>query len=161
MSGIPVRNLDILLEHLRTRTNEITNEEIIQMAGGTNAEWGSYMAGHRANDIIQFVNSYLAAEDAQLVNEGRGRWLAVTVSESHMRRAHFNLSRIDRAYQRAYKAVLQVSRDIRHPKLQTQAEAWLTLFDEPQSEGALSILRVWAGELTEHIAKLLPPKVEP
>lgn len=157
MSGAPVRNLDAMLGHLRERTTEITNDEIIRRAGGTDAEWGRYMAGHRANDIIQFLNGYLAPEDVQLVNEGPQRWRAVTVAESHMRCASFNLGRIDNPYKRAYKSVLQVSRDMRHPKLQAQAEAWLTLFDEPQSEAALKILRVWANELTGHIAKLLPP----
>lgn len=152
-----------VINHVRKRESTVSNDDLIKLAGGTDAQWGFYMKGQRAQCIVRAVNQELKDDGLALSSEGIGseQWQLVSCAEKNRREAWFNLNRVDAHFKNAMESVEAIVTDHRAPKrIRENAEAWLELFKEPRAQMELSILKEFAlelaGEMSKESVKALP-----
>ena len=141
------------------RKGIITNDELLEWAGGTDEEWRSHLNGPKVAYIASQICRHTRDQNKMLASEGIGskQWRMVTCGEYHRRRAEFNLRRVDGHYRNAHADLVAISTDVRVPEtLQEDAEAWLSLFEEATIRLSLEILRDFAGEIIEMARKHIP-----
>ncbi len=144
-----------VVEYVTVHKTRIDNDTILKLAGGSNAKWGEYLKGPRAQAMVYAANTLLKDHGYKIVSKfrGAGQWECVTRHEAHLREAEFNLQRIDGDYKRAHLHIMAIAEDTAAPDyLQLNCMAWLELFDEPLTNHSLSIMHSFALELVEKTA---------
>ena len=149
-------DIEALAKLAKESTTELTNEEMMQVAGGANPDWGAYLLGARIGSLVHRVNKPLAELNLCLSSQGMGTrlWRVVTVAEANKRCVEFRLAHADSNIKNAYCALAAIADDVRATKKQRDnARAWLELYSEPTVIKALDTMRVFALELLADVKR--------
>lgn len=143
-------DIEAVMALLKERDTEVSNEELIQAAGGDDAEFGRYMIGHRANDIVGFLQSRLEKLELGILNERKGYWRVVCLSEYRMTMAEKRLQYADPRLNGAYKLIVDMCNDSRtSPEWLREAKILLDWWSQEETRDALEALRELSAELSK------------
>ena len=151
-------NIQQVLRQFRKATTELTSDQIIIAAGGSDSEWGQYLRGPKTQAIIRSANLFLIAENCEIVSSGIGteRWRMVTCAQARVEQAHQQTAKATNHIRNAEENMWLVVHDERAPKrLREDAEAWLRLFDESKHKSNVLIFKEWADELLKQLPHIV------
>ena len=144
----------------RTNGRAISNDEIIERAGGTPKEWFTYLKGPIAQAVIYAANPRLNEDNKEMVSLGHHSetWKTVTCAEARAEEGYRRTRKAPRHLLNAQMSFWAVVQDTRAEEpLLGNAVAWLKLFNEDRY-GNWGAFREWSEEL---LGKLGPPDKEP
>lgn len=155
-------DIDKVVEKFRKATTELTNEEIMELAGGKDGDWGTYLKGPRVQAIVRHANIVLAQENYEVVSSGinTGRWRMVTCAEARAEQARQQTAKATNHVRNAEANMWMVVKDERAPgKLRLDAAAWLQLFHDEKDGRNLLVFEQWANELVKKLPAPQRPSV--
>lgn len=155
MSDYPGNLTTLIKMVVKRKRNAFTNDQLIMLCGGTNAQWGAHLLGARVACIIDRANRELREHDVQLLSGGvrSQEWSAVSNAEYHRAKAQYRLEHADANMRNAHTAMLDALAEPNiSKKMKGEVQAWLELFIEDNSVKNLVTFKTWADELL----KLLP-----
>lgn len=146
----PPGNIDKVVRQFKRATTELTNDQIVMIAGGSIEEWGEYLKGPKVQSIIRCANLILVQENYEIVSSGIGsqRWRMVRCAEARVEQAHQQTRKASNHVRNAEENMWAVAKDERAPKtLREDAIAWLQLFHDEKQAKNLLVFEEWAAEL--------------
>jgi len=143
-------NIAAVIRRFKWAKTEVTNDQILEIAGGTPKQWFDHLKGACCQIIVRAANIILSEQNLEIISCGIGslRWRMVSCAEARVDQAHQQTQKATHHLRNAEENMQMVVRDERaHKRTRNDARAWLELFHDEKSEQNLLTFEEWSDEL--------------